>query len=173
MAIENKYVNTQVAAGGVAKALEVNGKKVLVLNQTFEVAAADDNGSIYRVFPNINPELIPLKIEIANDAITAGTDYDLGLYQSKSLTDGAVIDKDALADGADLSSAHIIGAELSGLSAVDVANKGKSLLELAALADDTLVIGNIKAGFDICLTANVVGTAAGTITVTGYFVDSL
>ena len=164
MAVEDKFVNSDVAAGDPSYGYKQHGSEIVIITETFETAAADDDGSVYRVFPNLSPHLVPLKIDINNDVITGGTDFDLGIYDAKGLTDGAVKDKDVLADGLDLSSAHVVGSELSGLSAVDVADLGKALYELAG---DT--IGAIKSGYDIALTANTVGSGVGTITVTGYF----
>lgn len=165
MAVVNAYVNTELQAGGggVVEGFRHQGAPLIVMKETFEVAAADDDNSIYRVFKGVNPELIPVKIEIQNDAITAGTDYDLGLYETLD-NGGAVINKEVLSATHDMSSAATTSPK-NGLGAVDIANGLKALYELAGKA-----IGAIKGGLDIALTANTVGTAAGTITVTGYFI---
>ena len=165
MAVEDKYVDTAVAAGNVGAGFATQGQSVKCMTKTFEVAAADDDGSVYRVFKNVNPHLIPIKVEVANDAITAGTDYDIGLYNTD--VGGAVIDKDVLADGLDLSSARAIGSEISGLSAVDAANAEKALFELVSQS-----IGSLKGGYDICVTANTVGSAAGTITLKVWYIEA-
>ncbi len=166
MAVENKYVNTNIAAGKKSEVI-VAGADTVTLIETFEVAAADDDGSIYRVFKGLNPELVPQSIIVTNDAITSGTDYDIGFYEGLDDNLGAVIDKDALADGLDLSSAHIEGAGLSGLVTVDVADVKKKIWELAGQTVTTK-----KKEYDIALTANTVGSAAGTISVKATFLIS-
>lgn len=165
MAVENKYVNADLAANKKAVAAFVHGAEVFVAITTFEVAAADSDGSVYRLF-KVNPHYIPVKIDITNDAITGGTDYDLGLYES--LVDGqggTVIDKDIFADGMDLSSAHLRTAALDGLVTVDAANSNKAIYQHAGHS-----LSELKPSYDIALTANTVGTGAGTVTAVGYFV---
>ena len=53
------------------------------------VAAADSDTSIYKI-ARLKSNLVPLQMKINNDAITSGSDYDLGLYK----TNGDVLDKD-------------------------------------------------------------------------------
>jgi len=164
MAVENKYVNTNAQEGDHPYAsANVSGAGLIAIATTFEVAAADDDASIYRLFKSLPATLIPIQIYINNDAITAGTDYDLGFYKPES---GVVIDKDSLADGADLSSAHAMGSELNGLTALGAEYVGKNISEIL----NTKLSNTTKYNtVDICLTANTVGTAAGTVSVRGIF----
>lgn len=165
MAVENKYVNSDIVANKKAVAALVHGAELMCAIATFEVAAADDDGSVYRLF-NVNPHYIPVAIWVTNDAITGGTDYDLGLYKpSVNGVSGAVIGKDIFADGMNLSSAHLRTAALDGLVTVDAANSTKKIYEHAG---DTLSTRELS--YDIALTANTVGSGAGTVTVVGYFV---
>lgn len=157
MAVEDKYIDSNVENDKVTNAIHAHGSQMFALAQTFEVAAADDDGSVYRIFPGLEDTLVPLQIDILHDAITAGTDYDLGLYETDS---GVVVDKDILADGLDLSSAG----SKDGLTTVDRANRAKALFELAGKT-----VANRKGSYDLALTANTVGSAAGTITVIGWF----
>lgn len=157
MAVENKYVNTLVAAGTPAPAINTSGSQLKCFTETFEIAAADDDGSIYRVFKSVPSWLIPVRIEIGCDTITAGTDFDLGFYD-KLADGGAVIDKDNLMDGQTLATASAMA--LNGLSAVDIANVNKRFYELAGLTS-----ANDKPEMDIALTANTVGSAAGTVSI--------
>lgn len=157
MAVENKYTNTLIAANTPAPAIVSSGAKLVVFAATFEIAAADDDGSIYRIFKSVPSWLIPVRIEVGCDAITGGTDFDLGFY--KKLADGgAVIDKDNLMDGQTLATASLM--LLNGLGAVDVANIEKRFFELAGYTNLTDL-----PEVDIALTANTVGTAAGTVSV--------
>ena len=165
MAVENKYVNADVAAGKLGTAALVKVGDSFVLVTTFEVAAADDDGSIYRLAKNLSGDLIPIRVEIFNDALTGATDYDLGFY--KTLTDGVggeVIDKDVLMDGADISSGNGATSPQNGLTNVDLANRAQRIYELCGDTQATK-----EAGYDLALTANTVGSAAGTITVIAEF----
>ncbi len=160
MAIENKYVDSEVAAGKLGNPAYISGAEAQSLVFTFEVAAADDDGSIYRVGRSLNPNLIPYRFEIFNDAITGGTDYDLGLYEP--LVDGVggnVIAVDVFAATLDMSAAAGLGSPKEGLGNVDIANLQNKLYEHAGHDVNTK-----DPGYDIALTANTVGTAAGTIT---------
>ena len=166
MGVINDYVNADTAANKlVASVNSGKGQKTVTMIQTFEVAAADSDGSIYRIFKNLDPELIPVNIQIANDAITAGTVYDVGLYETLNEGQGGTVVSDAVfASALDLSSAHVSGSELSAISAIDQANRSKRIWELAGHTQATK-----KAGYDLCLTADTVGSAAGTITVIATF----
>jgi len=162
MAVENKYVGTLAAAGKLDKAALTAGDKIVVMVKTEEIAVADDDGSVYRFFKGVPSNLIPIEITIACDAITNGTDYDLGLYKTEL---GAVVTKDVLMNGQTLASAltRATGHQL-GLAAVDIANAEKTLAVLSAQTDP-------DQAYDICLTANTVGSAAGTVTIIAKFVQ--
>ena len=167
MAVENRYVNQNIIDGKKAVPAYINGDEQRVAVATFEVAAADDDGSIYRIF-RVNSKMIPVSITVTNDAITGGTDYDIGIYNAlNGPLSGAVKDADALADGLDLSSARAEGSGISGLSAVAVDAAQNQLFLLAGDSE------NDQPGeYDIAITANTVGTAAGTVTVKATFVQS-
>lgn len=167
MAVEEKYVNSDLAADKLAPAVFTNGDKMICMLQTFETAAADDDGSVYRLWKNVPADLIPVKVEIACDAITSGTDWDLGFYEpSVAGVDGAVIDKDKLADGIDLSSAVAWGSAIDGLQTLNISEVNETIYELCGHT-----LATKKLGYDIALTANTVGSAAGTISVRGWFVQ--
>lgn len=157
MAVENKYTNTLIAANTPAPAIVSSGAKLVVFAATFEIAAGDDDGSVYRIFKSVPSWLIPVRIEVGCDAITNGTDFDLGFYK-KLAVGGDVIDKDNLMDGQTLATASLM--LLNGLGAVDVANIEKRFFELAGYTNLTDL-----PEVDIALTANTVGTGAGTVSV--------
>jgi hypothetical protein len=161
MAVEDKYVETRTAAGKLANAVYNVGDKVVALVATLETAAADDDGSVYRLFKGIPSNYIPFEISIMTDGITGGTDWDLGLY--KVGVGGAVVDKDVLMDGQTMASAltRATGHQL-GLAGVNIANIGQTLGQLSAQT-------TIDGSYDIALTANTVGSGAATITVTALF----
>ena len=161
MAVENKYVDSFVVAGKKANAIAANvGQEMTVMVATFEVAAGDDDGSIYRLFKSVPSNLIPVAITVATDGMTGSTDWDLGLYKTNL---GAVIDKDVLMDGQTLASAltRATGHQL-GLGAVNIDGVSKTLGVLSAQSP-------VDIAYDIALTANTVGSAAGTVTVIAEF----
>ena len=162
MAVQDKYVNTELIAGKLAQNVEIRGSDTLTLVTSFEVAAADDDTSVFRIAQGLSPNLILTDVKVLNDAITAGDDWDLGLYEVG--VSGTVIDKDCYADGLDLSSAHIHGAALDGLVSLAIENTSKMLFEVGGHT-----LATKKSGYDLALTANTVGTAAGTITVVATF----
>lgn len=131
---------------------ETGRNGVLAAEAKATVLAAHSDGDIYRLF-RVPSNGIPIHVGVSNSAITDGTDYDLGLYQ----VGGAVADKDVLIDGFSMATAStgrvVVGAFL-------IANAGKQFWELAGASAD-------PGGFyDVCLTANTVGSADGTVFVT-------
>lgn len=167
MAVEDKYVDADTEALKHTAAAFVHGDKTVVMVATEETAVADDDGSIYRLWKNVPSDLIPVRIEIYNDAITGGTDYDLGFYNTTTGgVAGAVIDKEKLASTLDMSSGAARGSPKDGLENVDINEVRERIYELAG---DTL--DDHELGYDIALTANTVGSAIGTISAIGWFVQ--
>lgn len=158
----DKYVNADVVAGKKANPALVNGAQVCIAVVNFEIAAADADGDVYRVFKDLCPSIIPLKIEVKNDAITAGTDYDLGTFLPNG---GDVIDKDEFAAGVDMSSARAVPLDII-TEAMDISWVGKKLYEIVGHT-----LATRKSSYDIGFTANTVGTAAGTIQVILYYIQ--
>ena len=72
---------------------------------------------------------------------------------------GAVVDKDLLGDGLSFATATSNNAYKDLMVTVDKANLNKSVAELLGLTRDP------NKEYDLCITANTVGTVAGTITV--------
>lgn len=157
MAVEDKYTDSNVVAGKKGNPANMHGAQCHAVTAVVSIAAADADGSVYRFLKGIPGHLVPIKIEVKCDAITGGTDFDIGFYKTDF---GAVIDKDNLADGLDLSSA----ATKDGLSAVANASLGKKLYELAGHTSSTQL-----PAYDLALTGNTVGTAAGSVAITCWF----
>ena len=122
---------------------------------TVEVAAADDDTSVYRLVRVPSNARIS-KIEVANDAITDGTDYDIGVYQTAA-NGGAVVDADLFASAVDISSALAFTDYTYEAAATDIANVEQPLWQRLGLSSDPSVF------YDLALTGNTVGSAAGTI----------
>lgn len=151
MAVESKFADSDFATGALVDASK--GGTLKSVQETLAVAAADDNGSVYGLFL-VNSNDVPKSVDIQTTAITGGTDYDLGLYAYDAGTIGAVVDKDILMDGQTMATASVA---LDGMQTVAAANRGKTFWELAGLTADP------QTQYVVALTANTVGTAAGTI----------
>jgi len=159
MAVENKYVNADIAADKKALAALNGGAKTMRQLFNFEVAVADDDGSIYRIGKNIPGDCIVTKIELFNDAIAGATSYDIGLYETlEDGVGGAVIDKDIFLAAEDINAGNTRASSVNGLSAVAIEDLDKDIAALAGHDFDTR-----KLGYDIAVTANTVGAAAGTV----------
>lgn len=106
-----------------------------------------------------------LSIKIENTALASGTDFDVGIYDSKDYVGGkagAVIVKDVFANALDLSSAHIVGAGLNAMSALGVANREKRLKDLIDAVTNPDAPYGENYMVDIMLTANTIGTVETT-----------
>lgn len=168
MAVRDEYANANTEAGKLDIGGLVNATgHVYGGVATFEIAAGDDDASVIRIFKNVPADLIPVSLRISCDALTGCTDVDCGLYEPDE-RGGAVIDKDILADGVDIAAgfSRILGKDL--LVSVDLADAQKRLYQLAG---HTLAAGTRKAGYDIALTFNTIGSGAGTVTVVGLFIQ--
>jgi len=128
---------------------------------TVEVAVADDDNSVFR-FHRLSSSARIKDIQILNDAITGGTDYNLGLYDP-AIRGGAVVDDNLFGDAITMASARV--APLHALyEALDIANNEKRIWELLGLLEDPFL------EYDLALTAITVGAAAGTISISSQFV---
>lgn len=121
-----------------------------------EVAAADDDGSVYRMF-RVHSSWRIVSLELFNDAITGGTTYDLGLCETQA-NGGAIVSGQQELFGSDISMATARTAPLDvTYEALDVAKVEKRLWELLGLTADP------GKEYDIAWIASTVGTAGGTI----------
>lgn len=162
MAVVETYADSNLSSGS-KQSSSAGGADIFSLTQNVAVAAADSDGSKY-VMGLIHGNDRPFNIRVFNDAITSGTDYDIGVYvwngDSGSL--GDAVDADLFADGLDLSSA---ADDTFALTAPDINLLGtstvKELLEAASITDNLE-----KTQYALVVTANTVGSAAGDITVT-------
>lgn len=118
-----------------------------------EVAAADDDTSVYR-FCRLPSNARVSSIEIMNDAITGATDYNLGLYDTAD-EGGADVDQNLFRDAIDISAGNGTFTEIDNLLAEE--NREKTLWEALGLSADP------HKHYDVCLTGVTVGSGAGTI----------
>lgn len=120
-----------------------------------EVLAADDDGSVYRLARVRSSDRIS-NIFIANDAITGMTDCDVGIYRTAA-DGGAVVSKDVFADGVTFASALDYRDLLNNDEATDIAEVEMLVWQRLGLTSDPQV------EYDVCVTANTVGSGAGTL----------
>jgi len=158
MAVANTkstYIGNADAVPPVLTSGYLHGSRLRHSTATVEILAADDNNSVYRMV-RLPSNAIVTRIEVMNDAITGGTDYDIGLYDT--LADGsAVVDVNAYGDAIDMSSARTLPLDVS-FEILDIDKVEKRLFEVLGLSADS------NQFYDLCYTGVVVGTAAGTLT---------
>lgn len=163
-AVEDKYVDADLVAGKKSEAIDMAAGQLYVGIATFEVAAADEDGSIYRIFKSVDASLIPVSMRLSCDAITGMSDVDCGLYDTNG---GAVVDKDCLADALNPSAGYTRILGLDCLKDVDLALVKSRLWQHVS----GLTLNTKKGSYDIALTANTVGSGAGTISVIAVFTN--
>lgn len=144
----------------VRSARALVGAPLLSMVATLAVAAGDDDTSVYR-FCRLPSNAVIMKIDLFNDAITAGTDYNLGLYQTAA-NGGADADENLFGDAIDLSSARVAPLDATH-EILDINKAEKRVWELLGLSADS------GREYDLCLTGVTVGTSAGDITVKVYY----
>lgn len=127
---------------------------------TAEVAAADDDGSVYRMV-RVPSNAIVLGVEVLNDALTGGTVYDIGVYQTAQ-NGGAVVDADLIATNLDMSTARTLPLDAT-FEVLDIDKVEKRLWELLGLTADP------SRDYDICFTADTVGSGAGTLSMRFFY----
>jgi hypothetical protein len=159
--------NLEATPSSVADASVLYGKQ-RALVETFEIAAADNNADTYTLFP-VSLDARIDDLQIFNDAITGGTDYDIGFYKITDNDLGAAIDADKLMDGQSMASARNVWTSVLGLgtSAVDLGTEGaEKVWELCGYASiDAARDANQTNQVYVVITANTVGTAAGSLSV--------
>lgn len=159
MAVANTKSTLVTNADAAVQALNVAGlaqARVYSAMATVEVAAADDDGSVYR-FMRVHSSWRMRSITVFCDAITGGTAYEVGLYQTAA-NGGAVVDADCYASAITLATAITAGSEVLH-EARDINKIGQQVWQDAGAAADT------DRWYDLALTGTTVGTAAGTISV--------
>lgn len=139
--------------------------KTRVMVETFEVDAADNDGDTYTFFP-VPLDAAIVDLEIVNDAITGGTDYDFGFYLITDNDLGAVKDADILMDGQSMASARASWTSVlfAGTGAKDQGAIDTKLWE--DLGYGSITEAREAAGRNevyMVMTANTVGSATGTV----------
>jgi hypothetical protein len=145
-------------------ATNAKGVKKAHIQNTVAIGAADSATSTYLVFKDLPAEAVLVNLEIENDALTDGTSYSLGLYDSDT---GVAKAAACFMSAVSLTAAAGKNAPKDGLAAITHANTLKALWELAG---DTLA--NRKGKYDVVLLANTPSSVAGSITFRGDLIPS-
>lgn len=161
MAVQSKIVTDNVLGVLASKGYgsDFSGAGLKRIKFSFKVLAADDDGSVYG-FAQLPVTAKNVVITQFNDALTSGTDQDIGVYQFNGSDVGAVVDKDCLVDGRDNSSARTTPI-VSYDSTVELL--GRPLWAVAGLTAKPSY-----PTFLVAYTMNTIGSAEGDI---GGFID--
>jgi len=133
------------------------GGRVRRIVETVEVGASDSNGSTYRI-ARIHSSWCVSSIKVFNDAITSGTSFDIGVYQTGA-NGGAVVDADAYASAVDLSSARTTAPLEAAFEARNIDKLRNKVWQDAGLTVDP------RREYDLVITANTIGSSGGTVSV--------
>jgi len=127
MAVVDTYTNANAASGKTTfPGAIVSGGESFSIVATYSPAAGDSANSIYRFFKDVPSNSIPIDLGLATTSnVSTGTCH-IGVYKPG----GAAADEDCLA--ASLSTATA-SRKLDGLASVAIADKQKTLAELAGL----------------------------------------
>ena len=170
MAVENKWAVDEQETLYPQTTSKKEGQVLRSAIGKVAIAAADDDGSKYGL-AKVPGQATIKDIKLALDDITGGTDYDIGLYRIKAdETIGDVIDKDMFLDGQSMAVEKLRGSEITGISALAIADSDKTIAELAAAVSGLTEKDPVYA---LVLTANTVGTGAGNIVVFTDFVSNI
>ena len=146
-----------------ANPLHIHAARLYEIVGTVEVAAADDDNSVYRL-ARVHSSWRITSIELFNDAITSGTVYDLGLYDTAE-NGGAVVSQELFASDVTMASARSTPTEVTyEATPTNIDKIEKRLYELAGLTTDP------GKWYDIAFKATTVGSGAGTISLRVRFV---
>ena len=155
----NQYIDARQSNGTLYDTGVFKGGRNRTIVKTFEVATSDTDGFIYRIL-EIPSSAVITALELSCDAITAGTDYDIGVYGTQK-RGGAIVSKDCLLDGQTMATAL---RRANGLLNPNIDSLHKELWEHANTKASLGLTSDPDITYDLCVTANTVGTADGTIT---------
>lgn len=154
-------INAYMPGGNLVT--EYRGGGVVAIACTFEVAAADDDGSVYR-FAKLSKNLVPLELKMLSDAIAGITSASVGLYKTIE-NGGTVVDADKFLTATDIHGGYARGSELNCLASIGIDEVDEQIWELAGETYEE----DADAEYDLALTAVVGPSAAGTISFFGLF----
>jgi len=142
--------------------------------ETFTIAASDSAASVYRIFKNLNANIIPLRIMVANTAMAGTTSVNLGLYLPNF---GAIVGTGSqFLSAATLATARASlnpQIALDGMTQVSINLYYQRLFEIAGETETAPTIATTRVdAFDLCMTMNVTGGVLGTVSILMDFVNN-
>lgn len=158
MAVVNSKSDTVTKLDAIPREVADSYKyagRLLISKDDVEVAADDNDNSVYRM-TRVPSNACIKELNVLNDAITGGSNYDLGVYETAE-NGGAAVDADRFASGIDMSTARTLPLNAIYEAGLDIADGDKRLWEILGLSEDP------HKHYDLCFTANTVGTAAGSL----------
>lgn len=126
------------------------------------IAATDSNTSTYRLC-RISSSMRLQALKLFFDAITGGTSFKLGIYDTAA-NGGAAVSSALFANALDLSGGNTQGLEVLCQNN-SIANMEKRLWELLGLSADSFK------DYDLVLTAVTIGTSGGNVAALASFVQ--
>lgn len=170
MAVINVYVDSNLAAGKLAAAVNEMGSKVVRGIAVFSVGATDAAGSVYRLFKGLSPDMIVQSLSILNDALTGASSVKFGFYGVQDYDNvGAIVGSgNQLGSAIDISSGNPISSGLvTVMKAVAIADRSKRIYELCGHTQLTKL-----PAYDLCMTMTAMTTGAnGNVAVFGEFIQ--
>jgi hypothetical protein len=118
------------------------------------IAAADSNTSTYRLM-RLSSSMRLHSLKLLFDAITGGTSFKLGLYDTAA-NGGAAVSSALFGNAIDLSGGNVQGQEVLNQNN-SIANMEKRIWELLGLSADSFK------DYDLVLTATTIGTSGGNV----------
>ncbi len=132
----------------------ISGARLESMIAMVPIAAADADGSVYRLV-RVKSGMRMHSIKLLFDAITGGTSFTVGLYDTAA-NGGAAVSAALFATAFDMSAGSSTGTEVLN-QANSIANAEKRIWELLALAADPFK------DYDLCLVGTTVGSGAGNV----------
>lgn len=130
---------------------------------TLEVGGTETAGSVFR-FVRVRSSCRVSSVEWAADAMTGFTAADIGVYDTKD-NGGAVVTDNLWANNVNISAGAAFTDATYNTTATNIAVVTQRLWELLGLAADPYK------DYDICITADTIGSAAGTLSLRVRYVD--
>lgn len=154
---KSNIVTNLDATPRVMNSLNLMGAVLREQVATVAIAAADNDGSVYRLC-RVHSSWRISEMTLFNDAITSGSDFDVGLYETAE-DGGAVVDVNAYGDAVALTSGSLTGVQVlfEAGSAVGLEDIEQAVWQNAAATSDP------GKWYDVCLTGVTVGSGAGDV----------
>lgn len=153
MAVVNTLTTALAAQDAANDPRATLGWPLQVITGVVEVAAADSDGSTYRIL-RLPSTAVLVSLEIASDALGTSAAYNVGVYD---IDGGAAVDEDEFGSAISLSSAVAWTHILEEAAPTDKEKIGKPLWERLGLSADS------AKAYDIVATGTTAGDAAGSI----------